>query len=174
MVNKQLPKLVKQLQNGNMQVFDEIYLSTKDVVFYSIINILKDYSISEDIMQETYLKALEKIHSYKPRHSFLSWIVTIAKNMALNEYNKRKREFKIDPSTHEYVFGTTESNIEKEMIVKELLDILQDEEREIVILHVLGNMKHKEIASLLSKPLGTITWKFNEAINKLRKQTERW
>ena len=63
MADKDINELVKQLQNGNIEVFDDIYYQTKNIVYYSIFIILKDNQLSEDIMQDTYLRALEKIHS---------------------------------------------------------------------------------------------------------------
>ena len=175
MATKQLKELVKELQSGNLDVFDEIYYQTKNIVYYSIFNILKDSNISEDIMQDTYLRALDKIHSYKPKSGFKSWIVTIAKNLALNEYNKRKRELNIDITTDEYIFGSVESSSEKELMVAEMLKYLNEVEREIMILHVIGDLKHREIAEIVNKPLGTVTWMYNEAIKKLKNKYEsRW
>jgi RNA polymerase sigma-70 factor (ECF subfamily) len=170
MTTKQLNDLVKKLQNGNMNVFDDVYYETKSVVYYTILAILKDKSLSEDIMQDTYLKSLEKIHSFKPHFSFKSWIVTIARNLALNEYNRRKRELSYDPNVDEYIFGTTESTSEKELIVKQMIETLKEDEREIVILHVIGDLKHREIAEIVGKPLGTVTWMYNQAIKKLKNE----
>lgn len=168
MTSKDLNKLVKQLQNGNMEVFDSIYNETKTAVYYVILSILKDKSLSEDIMQETYLKALEKIHSFKPKYGFTSWIVTIARNLSINTYNKRKRELSFDPNIDEYIFGREESVSEKQLIIKEMMEYLDTEHREILIMKILGNMKHREIAEILGKPLGTVTWMYNEAISKLK------
>lgn len=170
MTAKELNKLVKELQNGNMSVFDAIYYDTKSLVYYTILNIVKDSSLAEDILQETYLKALEKIHSFKPKFSFMSWLVVIARNLAINEYNKRKRELSFDPSVDEYIFGSIEASSEKELIVKEMLEFLNEEEREIVVMKIIGDMKHREIADVLGKPLGTVTWVYNEAIKRLQNQ----
>lgn len=164
--------LIEKLKNGDISVFDDIYYSTKDNVYYTILSIVKDASLSEDIMQETYLKALEKIHSYKPRHSFNSWIITIARNLAINEYNRRKRELKVDPTENEIIFGTTESTSEKELLIKEMMEFLNEDEREIVIMHVIGDMKYREIAEVIGTPIGTISWKYNEAIKKLKNKYE--
>lgn len=172
MTSQELKGLVKQLQQGDMSVFDNIYYETKDIIYYTIFSILKDHSSAEDFMQETFLQALEKIHTYKPRSSFKSWIITIARNLSLNEYNKRKRELKIDPQTDEYIFGSVEPNSEQEAIIKELLTTLEDTEKEIVLLHVVGDLKHREISKILGIPLGTVTWKYNEAIKKLRNTYE--
>ena len=125
-----------------------------------------------NFIQGTYLKTLEKIHSYKPSNSFNSWIITIARNLAINEYNRRKRELKVDPSENEIIFGTTESTSEKELMIKEMMEFLTEDEREIVIMHVIGDMKYREIAQVIGTPIGTISWKYNEAIKKLRNKYE--
>ena len=170
MSNSDIKILVKQLQNGDMSAFDDLYYQTKDIVFYSILGILKDYSLSEDIMQDTYLKALSKIHSYKPTHSFKSWIVTIAKNLAINEFNRRKRETSIDIQTDEMFLGQTESRSENQILIEQIFKVLNDTEREIVLLHVIGDLKHREIAKMLNKPLGTITWSYKNSLEKLKKE----
>ncbi len=168
MTKNELNQHVKRLQDGDMSVFDVIYHETKSVVYYTILGIVKDKSLAEDIMQETYLKSLEKIHSFKPRYSFGSWLVTIARNMAFNEYNRRKRELSYDPNEDEYIFGQEESSSEKELLVREMLEYLDETEREVIVMHILGDMKHREIAETLKKPLGTVTWIYNKAINKLK------
>ncbi|MCK5388186.1 MAG: RNA polymerase sigma factor [Candidatus Izimaplasma sp.] len=168
MVKKDINELVKQLQNGNIEVFDDIYYQTKNIVYYSIFIILKDCQLSEDIMQDTYLKALNKIHTYKRKAHFKSWLVTIAKNLAINEFNRRKREMLIDISDQEYIFGSTASTSENEVLITQIFKILSDTEKEVVLLHVVGDLKHREIAAILNKPLGTVTWTYNQAIKKLR------
>ncbi len=168
MTSKDLNKLIKKLQHGDMAVFDVIYIETKSVVYYTILSILKDTSLSEDIMQDTYLRALSKIHSFKPTYGFKSWITMIARNLAINEYNRRKRELSYDPNEDEYIFGSVDSNSEKELIVKQMMESLNDDEREIVILHVIGDLKHREIAEIVKKPLGTVTWLYNRALKKVK------
>ena len=170
MSNSDIKILVKKLQNGDMSVFDDLYYQTKDIVFYSILGILKDYSLSEDIMQDTYLKALNKIHSYKPTHSFKAWIVTIAKNLAINEFNRRKRETSIDIQTDEMFLGQTESRSENQILIEQIFRVLNDIEREIILLHVVGDLKHREIAALLNKPIGTVTWSYKNSLEKLKNE----
>jgi RNA polymerase sigma-70 factor (ECF subfamily) len=168
MTKTELNQLVKQLQNGEMQVFDMIYHETKSIVYYTILGILKDSSLAEDIMQETYLKSLEKIHSFKPRYSFSAWLVTIARNMAFNEFNRRKRELSYDPNEDDTIFGQVDSMSEKQLMIRDMLEILDETEREVVVMHILGDLKHREIAEALKKPIGTVTWIYNKAITKLQ------
>jgi RNA polymerase sigma-70 factor (ECF subfamily) len=56
------------------------------------------------------------------------------------------------------------------MIMQEIIETLKPDEREIVILHVVGDLKHREIAAIVGKPLGTVTWIYNQAISKLKKE----
>ncbi len=170
MTNKELTTCIKHLQNGDMTYFDSIYHSTSKLVYYTVFAILKDANLSEDLMQETYLKMLEKIHTFKKSVSVKSWITTIARNLALNEYNKRKREFKVDVTEDEIIFGSTNEDPEKQLIVKEILSVLNDTERDIVIYHIVSDLKFKEISKILNIPLGTVTWKYTEALKKLRKE----
>jgi len=173
LANNDVNKMVKQLQNGDISVFDDIYYQTKDVVFYTILNILKDYSLSEDIMQDTYLQALAKIQTYKPTHSFKAWIATIAKNLAFNEFNRRSKTMTVDVQEDESYFGSTPSNIENKILIEQIFQILNETEREVVLLHVVADMKHKDIASIIDKPLGTVTWLYKTSIEKLRNQLDR-
>lgn len=166
MTNKELFPLIESLQDGDMSVFDTLYYETKDIVYYTILQILKDKSLSEDIMQETYLKALEKIHSFSKKTSVKSWFTTIARNLAINEYNKRKRE--IQTNEIEDFFGHVDSASEKELIIRDLFKDLKDTEREILIYHVLGDLTFKEISKLLNIPQGTVRWKYRELIKKLQ------
>ena len=151
MTPKELNNLVKKLQNGDMVVFDAIYYETKSLVYYTILQIVKDRSLAEDIMQDTYLKSLEKIHTFKPTYSFKSWIVMIARNLSINEFNRRKRELSFDISEDEYIFGSVESTSEKELIVKEMLEFLKPEELEKKISEL--NFSINDISGLSFNPI---------------------
>lgn len=172
MTNKELTTYIKSLQTGDMFAFDPIYHETSKLVYYTILAILKDSNISEDIMQETYLKMLEKIHSFKKSVSVKSWITTIARNLAINEYNKRKKVLQVDVIDNESIFGTIDSNSEKELIVRDILVTLNDTERDIVIYHIVSDLTFKEISKILNIPQGTVSWKYSEAIKKLKSYEE--
>lgn len=172
MTNKELFKIIKALKKNEMEGFDQLYYATKDIVYYTILAIMKDPSLSEDIMQDTYLTMLEKIHSFKQNTSVKSWLTTIARNKSLNEYKKRKRELQVDMSEQEGLFGQTESSSEKELIVREILQKLNETERDIVVYKVLGDLTFKEISKILDIPQGTVSWKYQESIKKLKNTYE--
>jgi RNA polymerase sigma-70 factor (ECF subfamily) len=172
MAKSDLHSYIKELQKGNMTAFDPLYYETKNLVYYTILNIVKDPSLSEDLMQETYLKALEKIHTFKTNTSVTSWFTTIARNMAINEFNRRKRELSIDVNDQEELFGSQESTSEKELLVREILQNLEDTDRDIVVYHLINDLKFRQIADILDMPLGTVTWRYNQAIKNIQSKYE--
>lgn len=97
----EMHKIIVELKNNNMDVFDEFYELTKRQVYVSILSIVKNKTISDDIMQETYMRFLNNIHKYKEKTNVVAFIVTIARNLAINEYNKQKKEVFYDFSTYE-------------------------------------------------------------------------
>ncbi len=85
-----LEKAFQALKKGDETAFVEIYEATHRLVYYTIYQILKDSELAKDIMQDTYLKVHEKIDSYR-FDSPKAWIMTIARNLAINAYNRRKK-----------------------------------------------------------------------------------
>jgi RNA polymerase sigma-70 factor (ECF subfamily) len=168
MQSRRLTQAVKAFKNGHEDAFDIIYEETKTKVYYTILHVVKDHALAEDLMQETYLKMIEALPTYKTQNQFAAWIGMIAKNLAINTYNKRKKETLVDVSENPYLFGESFEDNEKSYYLNTLLNKLSKDEKEIVIRHVLLDQKHKAIAEALNKPLGTITWMYREALKKLR------
>lgn len=169
-MSRELNALAKELRNGEIGVFDEIYYKTKNVIFYTIKSIIKDNSLCEDIMQETYLRMLNKIHQYKRNKSFQAWLILIARNLAINEYNRMKKEQLIDLTKDEYLLGSTDDNSEKTLLIEQLLKHLDKDERDVIVLKTIANLKHREISDILGIPVGTSLWLYQKALKKLKEQ----
>ncbi len=155
---------IKKLKAKDQAAFEAVYQQTKHAVFAMVIPIVKDQSLAEDVMQETYITMLEKINSYNPRYKFINWLLTIARNKAIDMYRTRDKDWLIDASENTDIFSSHESSIEKRLEVEDYLSHLNAEQKQIVLLKVVGELTHKDIAYLLNKPLGTITWMYSEAI----------
>ena len=169
MSNKDLEKLLKAFKKGSEQAFDKLYEETKTPVYYTILSIVKDESLAEDLMQDTYIKMINQLDKYKRKGQFLAWLKTIARNTALNEFNRRKKEVAVDTSDSEFLFGGREGSQENRYEVEELLKHLREDEREIVVRHVVYGDTHKVIAKSMNKPLGTVLWAYRNALKKLKK-----
>lgn len=170
-----LEKEIFKLKNGNIDSLGTIYDLTSKGVFTFVLPIVKDSSIAEDIMQQTYIKIYENIESYKDGTNARNWILTIAKNLAINEFNKNKKmmNFTFDEETYG-IEGLTSIDENKDTPTIQLAnEILSPEEFNIVMLHLVGEYKHREISKMLNIPLGTVTWKYNNALQKLRIEIEK-
>lgn len=154
-----------KLKNGKTSAFDDIYYATKDAVFFTIYNILHDYDLSADIMQDTYIKLYQNIEKYNDDNP-LAFLIQIAKNLSINEYNRRKKEvISEDIEIEDNKINQEQAQFE---LINDLKKILSDEELEITCLHVFYNIKHKDIAEIVKKPLGTVLWIYNNAKEKLK------
>ncbi len=165
---REISDYIEALKTKDEEAFEYIYQQTKHGVYALIVSILKDKELSEDIMQDTYIEMISSIHSYNPKYKFRNWLLMIARNKAIDEYRKRKRELVIDLSTEEYLLPNTPSTADDETRAKYLLSLLDDDERQIVVLHTMDEMKFKDIAFITEKPLGTVMWIYHKAIKKLK------
>ncbi|MBU1144013.1 MAG: RNA polymerase sigma factor [Firmicutes bacterium] len=163
----QINLIIQELKTRNYQSFDTFYNLTKNQVFYAIISVVKDKDLAEDIMQDTYVKFLEKIDQYKDGANPYAYLSTIARNLAINLYNQRKREV-----YSEEIFETIASPEVKddEEDIFKILDLLEPDEKEVVTLHIVNDLKFREIAPIVDKPLGTVLWIYNKAIKKLKEK----
>jgi RNA polymerase sigma-70 factor (ECF subfamily) len=170
-MDNSLIDLMMHIQNDEMEYFDMFFEKTKRPVFNLIYSYLRDCDESEDILQETYLKMLRYKKKIKLDGNILSYLLQIAKTLSLNYLKRHKREEYIEDIE---LIGEERKDIPRDLdespVVKAMKEVLKDSEYQIVILHVVNGMTHKEIASLLKKPLGTITWAYNNAIEKVRRK----
>ncbi|WP_162140144.1 RNA polymerase sigma factor [Haploplasma axanthum] len=159
---------IEKLKTKDEKAFEYIYEKTKTSVYSIIIAITKDQNLTEDLMQDTYIKMIKSINTYNYKNKFTTWLLTIARNTAIDDYRRRKKEMSVDIHENEYLFPASRSDVDNEYNANYLLSFLDDEEREVIMLYSLDSLKHREIAEILNKPLGTITWIYNKAIKKMK------
>lgn len=163
MDRQKLDMHIKNYINGQIYEFDIIYEETKKYVYLSIYSYVKNQMVIEDLMQDTYMKAIDNIQKYQLGTNFYAWISTIARNIAINYYNKHKKEDLVE----EYIAGENPNN---DSLLGLALNVLQGLEKEIIIYHIVLNMKFSEISQILNKPLGTIYSIYKKAIFKIKKK----
>lgn len=165
MYERRLDNLMKEVTQGSERAFEEVYEGMKRGVFALAYSYLRNYEDAEDVLQQTFLTVKRKADLYRVGTNARAWIFQIAKNAALDELRKRKQRKEGELLREEGV----ETPV---VFLDELTARLSEEEREIVLMHAVWGYKHKEIAEEKGLPLGTVTWKYNEAIKKLRKEQE--
>lgn len=113
------------------------------------------------------MRVLKNIQSYTLGSNASAWIIKISKNEALNVRNVRMREQSVDEYENPSLFGTGEPDTYGELIdlAKRLL---ADDEFSILMLVTACGYKRKEIGRMLDMPTPTVTWKYQNALLKMR------
>ena len=140
-----------------------MYNCTSLAVYFSILHIVKDKMYAEDILQDTFVRAVSCISQYKKDTNFIGWLCTIGKSLALNHLKKYRHE--------SYKYGVTQTELP--YIFDIATRILSTDEYEIIMLCHVSGYKRREVAQMLNMPIGTVTWKNNEALKKLKKYLEK-
>lgn len=168
--NTLLDKYLSEYRAGNDAAFGHIYDGTYKAVYYTVLAVLGDRHSSEDVTQEVYITAVRKIDMYNTETNLTGWLVTIAKHLAINEYNKRKNsgEFSADFSSNESLYGECRVEDELNTTYKIAKQILPEDEFTILTLCVMAGYKRREVADMLNMPISTVTWKYNEALKELK------
>ncbi len=162
--------LIVSIAKGNMDALHTLYeLSHKSIYGYAL-SIVKNTHDADDILQETVIKVYEKATEYTPMGKPLAWIFTICKNLANDKLRQKNKASDFDETRPETPDLSIISNIENRLLMEELFKILTDEEKQVLILHAVSGLKHKEIAGVLGLSLGTVLSKYHRAIKKLKEK----
>lgn len=164
----------RKVSLGDAEAFHVVYIHTMHAVYGFLLSILNNKEDAEDLMQETYIKVREHAHTYQEQGKPLAWILTIARNLAYMRLREKKKtvftEIKETDVSMEFSYVT---NTEDKMVLEAAFQVLNSEEKQIVILHAVSGLKHKEIGQILKKPLPTVLSKYNRALKKLKKEIEK-
>lgn len=164
-----LKPFINQFKKKDYHAFDEFYQMTKKQVFFSIVTIIKDENLVEDLMQDAYLKFLNQIDKVDDSKNVIAYLSRIARNLAIDLYQTRKKEILSDEVFEELIDENPNQEYEQEDIFK-MLDLLDESERDIITLHVINDLKFREIAEMIDKPLGTVLWIYQKGIKKLKEK----
>lgn len=177
-------ELVNQYIAGNEFALERLIHRHKDKVYTSIYLMVKDEFLAEDIFQETFIKAIDTLRAgkYNEEGKFAPWVMRIAYNMCIDHFRRVKRTPGIVTSDGDDIFkhmkfeDTTAdefAQVEKmEGKLKELIEQLPDEQKEVVILRHFFNFSFKEVAEYTNAPLNTCLGRMRYALINLRKLME--
>ena len=158
--------LIARLVSGDNRAIGELYDLIATDVFAFALSKLGNKSDAEDVMQETFVNIFKYSNYYKPKGKPMAWIITIELNLIRRQFQIAKRTVSIENQVFEQ--ESFEQKIINDAFLSQLLKKLTEEEREIITLHIVSGLKHREIAKILQKPLSTVLSKYNRAIGKLK------
>ncbi len=162
MQDRQIDQLLQLIATGDNDAFETLYRQTSRGVFAFVYSYLKNYQDSEDALQTVYIKVKLNVSQYKQGTNARAWMLQIAKNTALNELKKRK-------PLEQLTVDIPQNDSSRKMDITDIINkILDEDERQIVVLHVLWGYKHREIAQILNCPTGTVTSKYKRSVQKMK------
>jgi len=143
------------------------------------LQLTKNASDADDLVQETGLKAFMSKHTFKEGLSYKSWAFTILKNSFITKYHKRKRRNIASKPLEELVFAVDQRAVVRNNGISKLhteeikskIDQLSEKSKMPLLMHVRGYHYH-EIANMLDIPIGTVKSRINFARKKLRKKLD--
>ena len=165
-----LEELLRQIALGSQQAFEELYRATDSAIYGYALSLMRNHHEAQDIMMDTYLKIRCAAHLYMPMGKTMAWILTITKNIARTKLRSAGRQIPLDDL--EETTPSFDRDSEEAVALEQAMKVLGDQERQILILHAVTGLKHREIAEMLGMPLATVLSKYARSLKKLKKALE--
>lgn len=166
--------LIKKIAKGDKCALSDLYNETRSAVYGFALSMTKNRDDSEDILQDTFIKVWQNVANYQSQGTPMAWILSITKNLSLMKLREHGRKQDLAPEEWDALFHDADpsATIDDRHLLQAALTILSDEERDIVLLHAISGLKHREIADLLNMALATVLSKYHRGLKKLRNYLE--
>ncbi|MGZ3743335.1 MAG: RNA polymerase sigma factor [Pseudobdellovibrionaceae bacterium] len=164
-------ELVEEVKTGNRRAFSELVRRHQKGLLRMSLRFVKDLDAAEDVVQESFIKAYEKLHSFEGRASFKSWLFQIAVNNARNRIRDLRKNMVDIENVQLAVGAEAESGMVHGAIaevLREEVDKLPDRQRTALVLRVYEDLSFKEIAEIMGCPYDTAKANYRHALMKLR------
>lgn len=175
-------ELVALYIQGNEKAFEKLVQRHKSRIYTTIYLIVKDQYVAEDLLQDSFIKAVDTIKSgrYNDEGKFLPWIIRIAHNLAIDYFRRDKRYPNVVFEDGSSVFNTldfAEDSVESVQIrqetheqLREMIQRLPDVQKQVLIMRHYEDMSFQEIADATGVSINTALGRMRYALINLRKQ----
>ena len=163
-------ELVKSFLDGNENAFVNLMSRYQRLVFHTVKGVLLNNNIAQEITQEAFIKAFNKLKMLKDRSRFRSWIMRIALNLAYDQIKREKDHIEFDESSMNPSTDSEDMIIARDLAekIKIVIGQLAPRQRMILTLHLFREMKPAEIADLLEINPATVRSNLHFGMKNLR------
>ena len=155
-----------KIARGDARALSVIYDRLAKKIFSLSFSILKDRCAAEDAMQETFLKILRCAGEYAKGESARAWIMAVARNTAIDLYRRRRTYESVDALES----VADESDFSEAVRMNEILSVLEDLDRDIVILKAVDGFRFREIGKIVGLSPDAAQKRYRRALEKLKPQ----
>ncbi|WP_395338043.1 RNA polymerase sigma factor [Ningiella sp. W23] len=166
-------QLIVRAASGEHYAYEQLVIRYQALVYSVLLNLCRHRSLADDLLQMTFLKAWEKLNTYR-NGSFRSWLCKIAVREYLMHQRKHARENKLTEAldlgdeNSETKRDATESSLD----LQKALGLLRHEDAQLIVMHIQIGFTHSEIATLMNMPLGTVKSKVRRGLNLIQNTWE--
>ncbi len=179
--NRSDSQLIQSYQSGEAHALEILVTRYKDRVYTSILFLVKDKYLAEDLFQDVFIKIIDTIRNnkYNDEGKFLGWAMRIAHNLCVDHFRRVKRAPSIINAEGKDVFEWlifSDETAENKMMrrqsydrVQSMLDQLPEEQKEVIVLRHYGDLSFKEIAEITNCSINTALGRMRYGLINLRK-----
>jgi RNA polymerase sigma-70 factor (ECF subfamily) len=173
--------------DGNNKAFDLLLSRNQSKLFSYILFVVRDQEMANDVFQETFLKAISRLHEgrYTTSGKFLAWLMRIAHNVMMDWYREQRADRIVEPTQDNDLSNLKgsdllDSNIENEYVntqvlrdVRRMMDSLPATQREVVYMRFYQQMSFKEIAEATNVSINTSLGRMRYAVLNMRRMARK-
>jgi RNA polymerase sigma-70 factor (ECF subfamily) len=174
--------LVEACRGGQTEAFGALVRRYQDRLYSTVLRLVGSSEDAEDVLQDTFVRAFERLDQFHGDSSFYTWIYRVAVNLALSGYRRRRVRASLKrsrmwsaPVSSEPADSSPEADptislerAERERIIEDALDRLGPDHRAVVILKDFDGHRYEEISAILDIPVGTVRSRLHRARCELR------
>lgn len=161
-------ELLAGIGRGDPGDFETFYQATNRAIYAYALSLTRSHYDAQDLMMETYLKIRSAAHLYRPQGKPMAWVFAITRNLARDQQRRSGREALMGDCPPGTLALAAEDPGEDALVLRQAIQVLGAEERQIILLHAVSGLKHREIAQILERPLSTVLSKYRRGLAKLR------
>lgn len=177
-------ELVQSFIEGHASSLETLIHRYKDKIYTGIFMLVKDQFTAEDIFQDTFLKIIRTIRSgrYAEQGKFLPWAMRVAHNLCMDHFRKVRQQVPVtlsDGTDLAELLGGTEDSastaMEKRQVhntIRQLIERLPEEQREVIVLRIYADLSFKEISDLTKVSINTALGRMRYGLINLRKMID--
>ena len=167
-------KLVEKAVAGNPDAFKQLFMKNVNRVHSLCLRISADVHLAEDLTQEVFIKAWEKLSTFKFQCKFSSWLHSIAVNQFLMHLRSSQRKSgKEEDLGKEEIIRDSKLQQDSRIDLQKAIDNLPEQARMVLVLHDIEGYKHSEISEMLSIQTGTSKAHLHRARKILREELSK-
>jgi RNA polymerase sigma-70 factor, ECF subfamily len=167
--------LIIKSKEGNKSALNTLLSNNYPILKGYVIKLTGNPELSQDIIQETMLKAVVNIKKFEPIAKFSTWLITIANNIYIDMLRKDRSTQLLEETLESSAAGPEEAALAA-LEHKEIMKVLQSlpyEKRAVFILKHYYGYKYEEIASILNCPVGTVRSRLHNSIKTIINELEK-